>query len=427
MTRGRRNILFLQGNATWFFQRLGRALAQRGHGVRRVNFCGGDRYFWNDERAIDWRKGEAGLDGFLDDLVRRDGVDTMMLFGDCRPIHRIALHVAERHRIEPLVFEEGYLRPHWITLETGGVNGRSRLPADPAWYREKAAVLPEEQAPRPVGSGLRERISYDFRWQFETLFRRSAYPGYRAHRPYPILAEYASWARRLAGLKLRQAEARAEIERLLESGRRFFLFPLQLDSDYQIRVHAPQGGMMAAVERVLADFARHAPADSLLLIKAHPLDNGWIDYRRRIRMAAKAFGIGERVRYIDGGDLDRLFAAACGTVTVNSTVGLSALAAGMPTVCLGRAIYDMPGLTHQGDLADFWQAPRAPDERLFADFTRIVRAACLVNGNFYTARGMACAIRGCLRRLEDKTDILSDAPPRGAGMDDPSADIFVSG
>jgi capsular polysaccharide export protein len=34
-------------------------------------------------------------------------------------------------------------------------------------------------------------------------------------------------------------------------------------------------------------------------------------------------------------------------VTINSTVGLSALAQGRATKTLGRAFYDLPGLTHQ--------------------------------------------------------------------------------
>src|SRR5438105_14866683 len=41
-----RSFLFLQGLATRFFERLGRALADRGYAVHRVNFNGGDRAFW---------------------------------------------------------------------------------------------------------------------------------------------------------------------------------------------------------------------------------------------------------------------------------------------------------------------------------------------------------------------------------------------
>jgi len=29
--------------------------------------------------------------------------------------------------VQQAVFEEGYLRPHWVTYERGGANGHSRL------------------------------------------------------------------------------------------------------------------------------------------------------------------------------------------------------------------------------------------------------------------------------------------------------------
>jgi capsular polysaccharide export protein len=51
MTSQTRSFLFLQGLASWFFDRLGRTLAERGHSVHRVNFNGGDRLFWRHLQA----------------------------------------------------------------------------------------------------------------------------------------------------------------------------------------------------------------------------------------------------------------------------------------------------------------------------------------------------------------------------------------
>ena len=50
-----RAFLFLQGMATRFFERLGHALAARGHAVHRVNFNGGDQAFWRLRGAVDFR------------------------------------------------------------------------------------------------------------------------------------------------------------------------------------------------------------------------------------------------------------------------------------------------------------------------------------------------------------------------------------
>ena len=58
-------------------------------------------------------------------------------------------------------------------------------------------------------------------------------------------------------------------------GKRYFLFPLQLSGDYQIRSHSPFLSMTMALEYVLTSFARHAPPDAILLVKEHPLDVGF--------------------------------------------------------------------------------------------------------------------------------------------------------
>ena len=50
-----------------------------------------------------------------------------------------------------------------------------------------------------------------------------------------------------------------------------YLFPLQLDCDTQIRIHSPFGRLAPAIELIVGSFARHAPQDSCLVLKEHPL------------------------------------------------------------------------------------------------------------------------------------------------------------
>src|SRR5215470_19973840 len=118
-----RGFLFLQGIATRFFEDLGRALAARGHTVHRVNFNGGDRAFWRLPGAVDFHGREEEWPSFLEGLVAAAGVSDIILFGDCRPLHRAAIAVARRQGLRTWVVEEGYLRPDWISFEPGGVNG----------------------------------------------------------------------------------------------------------------------------------------------------------------------------------------------------------------------------------------------------------------------------------------------------------------
>jgi hypothetical protein len=116
----RRSFLFLQGMATRFFKRLGHALADRGHAVHRVNFNGGDRAFWRLPGAVDFCGHPAEWPEFLDRLIVERAISDIILFGDDRPLHRAAIHVAESRARRVHVVDEGYLRPDWITFEEAG-------------------------------------------------------------------------------------------------------------------------------------------------------------------------------------------------------------------------------------------------------------------------------------------------------------------
>ena len=67
------------------FSQLGRALAEHGHGVHRINFHGGDQLFWRLPGAVNYRGSDSNWPGFLEAKILDDGVTDIVLFGDCRP------------------------------------------------------------------------------------------------------------------------------------------------------------------------------------------------------------------------------------------------------------------------------------------------------------------------------------------------------
>ena len=397
----KRTFLFLQGNSSRFFLALGKALDEKGYGVSRINMSGGDWFFWGNWKAVDFRGKPSSYGAFVRDHVLRNGVTDIVLHNDCRPGHRSAIDAVRDLDCRIWVFEEGYMRPHWLTLEQGGINGFSPLMNSMAMHLAGAndnAGSEEDFVALP--SGMRRRVMYDFQWQIWNYLLRFRYPRFRTHRPFPIWAEYATWLRRLAVLPFRARHAERTVERLVSARECFFLFPMQLDTDSQVRVHSPFRTMTDALNEVIASFAEHAPSEARLVVKAHPLDNGWINFRRRTYAIARRLGVQDRIDYIDGGDLNLLLGHARGTIVLNSTVGLSALEAGCPLICLGRAIFDLPGLTFRGDLKAFWRSPEKPGKALFSAFLRYLRRESLINGDYYTDEGMALAVRNAVVRFE---------------------------
>lgn len=396
-----RSYLFLQGMATGFFRKLGRALSGRGHAVRRITFNGGDLVFWPGAEGAHYRGSLEDFPAFLAPKLDDWGITDIILFGDCRPLHRRAIELAKGRNIVVHVIEEGYLRPNWVTVEAEGVNGHSALPKDPEWYVEAARDTPAWTGGEPVVGSFRRRALEDVAYNVASVVLSPLYPGYRTHRPWHPFVEYAGWLKQLASKDREQALAERAVAELLGGKRPYYLHPLQLDCDSQIRHHSSFGRIAPALEHVIASFARAAPSDALLLVKEHPLDNGLQDWRKLSGRMATAHGIEGRLVYIVGGDLEALLHAAQGVVTVNSTVGFVALSFEKPVMTLGEAIYDMPQMTFQGDLDAFWSNGQPPRPDLFDAFRRVVAARTQVNGGFFSESALNLAVCHAVERVEN--------------------------
>lgn len=406
-----RTFLLLQGVISPLFPRLADRLASRGHRVQRVNFCAGDALVWGRRPALNYRGGLDGLEAFFTRLFEQMNVSDLVLFGDERPIHRPAIALARQRGIAVHIFEEGYFRPYWFTLERHGVNANSRLPRDPAWYRAVASHLPHSASAAPTHPSLAVRARHDIAYHLANLVNPHTHPGYRSHRPDSALREYLGWAVRFAPLPWRRRRDAAAIARLIVQPRRYFLLPLQLNADAQITRHSPYRDMREVMNVTLASFAAYAPGDAWLVIKNHPLDTGLSHFRRYVASIAADLALTDRLLYLETGHLPTLLDHATGVVTVNSTVGISALLHRVPTIALGEAIYDLPGLTFQAGLDDFWVEARAPDRALFEAFRNTVIHCTQINGDLYTDDGIAMALDSCAQRLEGE-DPLAALPPQ---------------
>lgn len=377
-----KRVLLLQGPLGPFFRRLARDLEGVGAHVFKVNFNGGDWLFYPDD-AISFRGKSEEWPAFFESLLIHWQIDVVMLFGDCRPMHAIAHQIAQLRSIEVGVFEEGYIRPDYITLERFGVNGHSLLPRLPDYYR--SVPLSEQQAATPVGKPFWYTALWAMLYYLASVLMRPRFPHYRHHRPLTLLEAWpwlrGFWRKGYYAFKERGIQAKL----VTDLAGKYFLMPLQVHNDAQIHTHSEFASVKGFIRSSIHSFARHAPADTLLVIKHHPLDRGYHDYTRFIAMVARSNRVADRVLYVHDLHLPTLLQHARGAVLVNSTVGLSALHHGTPTKVCGSAIYDMGGLAYQGLLKDFWThaTPDMVDKELFACFQNYLIEFTQLNGNFY--------------------------------------------
>jgi len=396
----KQRFLFLQSVCSPFFQRLGKLLKEHGHVVRKVNFTFGDQVYWRQGGSVNFRGPMHTLPEFYSCQYHDHGITDIVLFGDCRPVHRPAIAVARQQGIRVHVFEEGYFRPYWITLERDGVNGNSRLPRDPEWYKEEAKKLPHFDNGTPFRAPFWNRAAYDIGYHFWMGLNPIFHHGVKSHAPNPVV-EYLSYIRR--GLRIKRYEAtsrKLEAQLIAEAAANpYYLMPLQLASDSQITHHSPFRSMAEALRVAMVSFALHAPRHTRFAAKIHPLDPGLVDYRQLMAKWGTELEISDRIVYLESGNLPLLLTHTAGVITVNSTVGGSSLIHGRPTVALGTALYDMPSLTFQGGLDRFWVDGEGPDRHLVRSFRDVVIDRCQVNGGFYSNDGIRLAVTNSLPKL----------------------------
>ena len=388
-----KRVLLLQGPLGPFFKNLARDLEENGARVSKINFHGGDWLFY-PRRSVSYRGRMEDWPNYLAQVLAEQKIDVVLMYGDCRPVHRCVREQAERLGVEIGVFEAGYVRPDYITLEQSGINNYSRVPRSPDFYQSFSGVKPAK--PLPVGNVFWHAALWAILYYIASACLRPMFPHYQHHRPLAI-REAFPWVRGLWRKYYYHVKERAVRRRLEnECSGRFFLVPLQVHNDSQMHMHSDYASVDDFIRYVVSNFAKNAPSETYLVIKHHPMDRGYRDYTSLCEQLEENYSLKGRLFYVHDLHLPTVLDHAVGVVVVNSTVGLSALLHGAPVKVCGRAIYDLPGVSFSGLLSEFWAKAQdhKPNRRAIHGFHSYLIAHTQINGSVYKRLPMAGSYSG---------------------------------
>lgn len=396
-----RVFLFLQGPHGPFFAQLAAQLRQAGAATLRTGFNAGDSMFWRDRAGyIPYRGTPGDWAGTCDALLHDHAVTDLVLYGDTRAIHATAIARARKAGVRIHIFEEGYLRPYWVTYEHDGSNGNSRLIQLSLGQIASLtrAGIPDRPVPPGHWGNMRQHVFYGALYHWFVLFWNHNYPHFKPHRSLPVAREFRLYLRRLLFMPFQALERMLATFRIRRGTFAYHLALLQLEHDSSFQAHGPFDSQIDFLVCVIAGFADGAPAHHHLVFKAHPLEDGRAPIRREIRRLAKAYGIADRVHYVRGGKLAGLLNAARSAVTVNSTAGQQALWRGIPLKAFGAAVYAKPELVSDQPLAAFFANPKGPDRQAYRRFRQFLLSTSQLPGSYYASKGR----RHLLRQVVDK-------------------------
>jgi capsular polysaccharide export protein len=263
------------------------------------------------------------------------------------------------------------------------VNAHSSVPKEPWFFKAlSGGAIPAMPA---VEHAFWYSVIWSAAYHTAASVTRPWFRRYRHHRTLGI-REVVPWARgAVRKVTCRRREKGLQEQLTTTWARKYFLVPLQVHNDAQVKVHSDYESVGAFVGEVIASFARHAAKGTRLVLKHHPLDRGYNDYSALIAREARRNAVEGRVVYIHDQHLPSLLDATCGVVVINSTAGLQALDHGVPVKVCGRAAYDIEGLTFRGTLDAFWKGAEefTIDPELFAAFKRYLVTHTQLGGSFY--------------------------------------------
>ena len=400
----KKNILLLQGPIGKFFNHFKRFCYKYGgvDGVYKINFQIGELLLYFDKNTYFYRGTIDAWGQYLKEIVEKHKIEQIFLLSTSRIYHQIAIDLAKELNIDVYVFEQGYIRPHYVTIEQNGVNAETNLPKCPEFYlnlNTDNKVKPD----KPIINEKRKQLmSIPYNWAL-FIVHLSIY-GYgivatnyliNKHHISPF-KDRGKWiflhTLGFSKLFLKSLFAKVNFKTkknnnywIKKNKANYYFYPLQVASDTQLTQNAKMT-IEESLIQVIESFQAFSLPETYLIIKHHPLDRGHNNYKKLIFSLAKKYNIPHRIKYIYDCNLSKALQYSLGVIVINSTTGLSALLHKKPVICLSKtAVYDISSLTYQKDLHTFWQEAKSftINEKLLHNFYVYLKRTTQFQGEFY--------------------------------------------
>ena len=365
----RPKVLIVQGDLEAGMSLLALDLKDVGHEVGKVFFCAPDLIY--KVRSIQthlFRQPLADFDAWLRELVRKENYDTFFLYNHYRPYNLVAWELAEELDLGCFVFELGLIRPNCVT-----VFSRKSLPLPTlaeAWKKLLAGGPPPEPVVTPPElcqvSTPAKLVAFCGNFFFSRV-TSPLFPNFVDQREMKLWGHFKHGVIHLWRFIERSRDSEFDPLFAGELSGKYYAVPLQVHSDTQITKCSDFRSIEQFIRQVVRSFECHAPADTKLVFKVHPMDRGYKDYMDLIAGLDHRHG-GGRILYVDRVHLPTLLSHSRGVVNINSSVGISGLVHHVPVITLGTAVYNLAELTFQGDLDSFWTESQKPKHQRVKNF-----------------------------------------------------------
>lgn len=382
-----KKALILQGDWEAGLCNVALDLMDTGKQVTKVIFHAGDWiYRLRGVPCVDYDQPIASFEAWLRDFIEQEKIDCVILYNQYRPYNQIGWDLAREFDLECIVLELGLLRPDYCSIYSRNLDHFNYL--ESRWENIPVGYGGDEKKAQHARLGKMSTPCKMAQFAFYYSFARFVSVFLRRYRYYvdqlTMNFRHHLVALIRGALRFQGREKHKRFDRIFSgmwSGK-YYIVPLQVHSDSQITRRSNFKSMEEFIERVADSFVQHAPSGTKLVFKVHPMDRGYRDYRTLIK-ALNAKVRGNRILYLDRIHLPTTLDHAKACITINSSVGLSALIHGTPVICLGSSAYDLENLTYQGKLDTFWQQHGKVNKKAVRRFIELLKETSQAHGTLF--------------------------------------------
>lgn len=380
-----KNILFLQGPVSYFFKDM-IDCTKDNNNVFHITFNAADEFFTDKNYICPFKDIKENFESFLSNFLTNNKIDIVFLFGDERYFHKVVTNLinGKFKKVKIFVFEEGYVRPNYITIEENGVNNNSKsFPKNINFYKSLKLKKPDVSKNLFFKNQSLNMHIYSIIYSIILFLFHYKYPHYKHHKNInPFLHSF--WGIRSLFRKILYKFTEKRERDFLKENKEYFLVPLQVYNDFQVISHSNFKSVKKMIEYVLTSYKKNN-VNEYLVFKHHPMDRGIKNYKKHIDNLISKLEIDKnKIIYIHECNLPLFLKKAKGIITINSTVGISALYHHKPVKILGLANYNISNLTNKEYTLDlFWKKQYKPNIKILKNFYNYTLVKTQINGSFY--------------------------------------------
>ena len=138
------SVIFLVGPIGTFFSRLANYLERNNVKTYKISFPLYE-YGFHKSRRINYSDDISRFKEFLEEVILKKNIKHIFMYGNVLIPHKQALNLCDELDkkgiiVNTHIFELGYLRPNFVTLENKGVNYESSFIRDYNFYKKQTTI-----------------------------------------------------------------------------------------------------------------------------------------------------------------------------------------------------------------------------------------------------------------------------------------------